>query len=211
VIQRPAALLIDFDGVLRTFDPGPNAEIERRYGLEPGTVLDTALEWDRLLPAITGRMTRAEWLATVAATLADRVGGPDRAADLLAQWEVYPGIIDPGVLAFVREVRAAGLPVCLATNATVEFRQTLADFGLTGEFDAVAVSAEIGEPKPSKEYFAAACALIDTPPSRCFLVDDTDRMIRGARVAGLTAYRYTPGDDLSYPRRALMGQAPSPV
>ncbi|GAA3457470.1 HAD family hydrolase [Dactylosporangium matsuzakiense] len=201
--QRPTALLIDFDGVLRTFDPSENAKIEQRYGLSPGTVLDTALEWDRLLPAITGRMTRAEWLASVAADLADRVGGLERATELMEQWQVYPGVIDPVVLAFVRDVRAAGLPVGLATNSTIEFRDVLEDFGLTGEFDAVAVSAELGVHKPAKEYFMAACGLVDTAPPRCMLIDDTDRMIRGARAAGLSGYRYTPGDDLSYPRRAL--------
>jgi putative hydrolase of the HAD superfamily len=200
---RPTALLVDFDGVLRTFDPSVNAKIEQRYGLEPGTVLETALEWPRMLPAITGRITRAEWLATVADTLADRVGGHDRAAALMDEWIVYPGTIAPDVLQFVRDTRAAGMPVAVATNATVEFREVLESFGLTGEFDAVANSAEIGVHKPAKEYFAAACALLDTPPGRCMLVDDTDRMIRGARVAGLSAYRYTPGDDLSYPRRAL--------
>ncbi|MER7280942.1 HAD-IA family hydrolase [Dactylosporangium sp. NPDC000244] len=203
MIQRPTALLIDFDGVLRTFDPSTNAKIEQRYGLEPGTVLDTALEWDRLLPAITGRMTRAEWLATVAADLAPRVGGPERATELMAEWQVYPGDVAADVLAFVRDVRAAGLPVCLATNSTIEFPDVLASFGLTDEFDAVALSAELGVHKPAKEYFQAACALIGTPPPRCLLVDDTDRMIRGARAAGLSAYRYTPGDDLTYPRRAL--------
>ncbi|MER7006363.1 HAD-IA family hydrolase [Dactylosporangium sp. NPDC000555] len=201
--QAPTALLIDFDGVLRTFDPSINAKIEQRYGLEPGTVLDVALEWDRLLPAITGRITRSEWLATVAAALAERVGGPQRAAELMEEWVVYPGVVSPEVLQFVRDVRAAGHPVCIATNSTVEFRDVLKSFDLVDEFDAVANSAEIGVHKPAKEYFLAACTLVDTPPARCMLVDDTDRMIRGARAAGLSAYRYTPGDDLSYPRRAF--------
>ena len=201
--QRPTALLIDFDGVVRTFDPSINAKIEQRYGLEPGTVLDTALQWERLLPAITGRMTRPEWLATVADALADRVGGPQRAAELMEEWVVYPGVVAPEVLRFVRDVRAAGHPVALATNSTIEFREVLDSFGLTGEFDAVANSAEIGVHKPAKEYFIAACALVNTAPARCMLIDDTDRMIRGARAAGLSAYRYTAGDDLSYPRRAF--------
>ncbi|MEV8512998.1 HAD-IA family hydrolase [Dactylosporangium sp. NPDC051484] len=201
--QAPTALLIDFDGVLRTFDPSINAKIEQRYGLEPGTVLDVALEWDRLLPAITGRITRSEWLATVAAALAERVGGPQRAAELMEEWVVYPGVVSAEVLRFVRDVRAAGHLVCIATNSTVEFRDVLKSFDLIDEFDAVANSAEIGVHKPAKEYFLAACTLIDTPPARCMLVDDTDRMIRGARAAGLSAYRYTPGDDLSYPRRAF--------
>ncbi|WP_238015055.1 HAD-IA family hydrolase [Dactylosporangium sp. AC04546] len=203
MVEKPTALLIDFDGVLRTFDTSVNAVIEQRYGLEPGTVLNTALEWDRLLPAITGLITREQWLQAVAEALQDRVGGPDQAAALMKEWVVYPGHIRPEVLAFVRDVRAAGLPVCLATNATDDLGNVLSTFNLAGEFDAVANSSEIGIHKPTKEYFAAACALINTPPARCLLVDDTDRMIRGARVAGLTAYRYADGDDLTYPRRAL--------
>ena len=201
--QRPTALLVDFDGVLRRHDPSINAKIEQGYGLEAGTVLQTALEWDRLLPAITGRITRSEWLATVAETLADRVGGRDRADALMAEWAVYPGVIAPDVLAFVRDVRAAGHPVAVATNSTAEFREVLESFELTGEFDAVANSAELRVHKPAKEYFVAACALLRTPPARCMLIDDTDRMIRGARAAGLTAYRYSEGDDLAYPRRAF--------
>jgi putative hydrolase of the HAD superfamily len=204
MIEPPTALLIDFDGVLRTFDPSINTKIEARYGLAPGTVLDTALEWPRLLPAITGHITREQWLATVAAALADRVGGEEQAAALMQEWVVYPGHISAEVLRFVRDVRAAGHPVCVATNATLEFAEVLESFGLTGEFDAVANSAVLGVHKPTKEYFAAACGLIDTPPPRCLLIDDIDRMVRGARAAGLTAYRYTPGDDLSYPRRALL-------
>jgi putative hydrolase of the HAD superfamily len=208
MIQRPTALLIDFDGVLRTVDPSINAKIELRYGLEPGTVLTTALEWPRLLPAITGHITRDQWLATVAEALADRVGGPEQAEALMSEWVVYPGHISPEVLQFVRDVRAAGHPVCLATNGTLEFDEVLESFGLTGEFDAVANSSLLGVHKPAKEYFVAACSLIDTPPPRCLLIDDTDRMVRGARAAGLTAYRYTPGDDLSYPRRALSLDSP---
>ncbi|GAA2628773.1 hypothetical protein GCM10010399_70550 [Dactylosporangium fulvum] len=203
MIQKPSAVLIDFDGVVRTFDPSINAEIEERYGLEPGTVLDTALQWDRLLPAITGRITHAQWLSTVAETLAEKVGGPERAAELMREWVVYPGHVAPEVLRFVRDVRAAGMPVCLATNATDDLDRVLESFDLVGEFDAVANSSAIGFHKPTKEFFAAACKMIDTPPSRCLLIDDIDRMVRGARVVGLTAYRYTPGDDLTYPRRAL--------
>jgi putative hydrolase of the HAD superfamily len=72
---RASALLLDFDGVLRHYDPTVSAAAERRYGLSPGSVLEPQLEWDRLLPAITGRITRAEWLTRVAEALSDRVGG----------------------------------------------------------------------------------------------------------------------------------------
>ena len=74
---------------------------------------------------------------------------------------------------------------------------------MTGDFDAVANSSAIGSYKPQKEFFLAACAMVGTPPDRCLLVDDTDRNVRGARAAGLSALRFSGPEDLSYARSAL--------
>jgi putative hydrolase of the HAD superfamily len=201
--SRADTLLIDFDGVLRRYDPDERASAETRYGLAPGTVLATALEWPRLLPAITGRITRAEWLTGVAEALSDRVGGPAAARSLLVEWDAYRGTIVPEVLAFVRSVRRAGIRVVLATNATTDLDLDLATVGVAGDFDAVANSAVLGVHKPSREFFAAACGLADTPPKRCLLLDDDDRNVRGARVAGLSAMRFSGVADLTYVRAAL--------
>jgi len=203
--QRPTALLIDFDGVLRRYDPEITGAAERRYGIEPGTVLATMLEWPRLVPAITGRVTRAEWLAGVAETLADRVGGADAARSMLVELDAYRGAVAPQVLAFVREVRHAGVPVGLATNATDDLDLDLAALGLAGEFDAVVSSARLGVYKPMREFFTAACEAVATPPERCLFVDDADRNVRGARAAGLSAHRFSTVDDLAYLRTALLG------
>jgi putative hydrolase of the HAD superfamily len=200
---RPDALLIDFDGVLRRYDPYVTSAVEERYGLPAGTVLETALEWNRLRPAITGQITRAEWLTRIAEALADRVGGVSAARSLLVEWDAYRGAVDQEVLGFVRSMRRGGTPVVLATNATDDLDLDLSAFGLTGDFDAVANSAVLGLYKPTREYFEAACRLVDTPPDRCLLLDDDDRNVRGARAAGLSALRFTGTDDLSYARAAL--------
>jgi putative hydrolase of the HAD superfamily len=200
---RADALLIDFDGVLRRYDPAVTAAAEQRYGLPPGTVLETALEWHRLLPAITGRITRAEWLARVADALSSRVGGPSAARSLIVEWDAYRGAVVPEVLAFVRSVRRGAVRVVLATNATDDLDLDLAALGLTDEFDAVAGSAALGVHKPARAYFEAACALVDTPPERCLLLDDDDRNVRGARAAGLSALRFSGVADLNYVRAAL--------
>jgi len=200
---RPDALLIDFDGVLRQHDPFVTAAVETRYGLQPGTVLETALEWPRLLPAITGRITRVEWLTRVAEALSSRVGGAAEARSLLVEWDAYRGAVVPEVLAFVRSVRRSGTRVALATNATDDLDLDLAAFGLVDEFDAVANSAALGVHKPAREYFEAACRLVDTPPDRCLLLDDDDRNVRGARAAGLSALRFSGLADLEYARAAL--------
>jgi putative hydrolase of the HAD superfamily len=111
--------------------------------------------------------------------------------------------VDSEVLAFVREVRAAGRPVGLATNATDLLRGDLAALGLADEFDAVVSSWEIKVHKPAPEFFARACAALGEEPPWVLFVDDDDRVIRGARAAKLLAYRWTGRRQFEYLRAAL--------
>ncbi|BCL16207.1 MULTISPECIES: HAD-IA family hydrolase [Micromonospora] len=201
--ERATALLVDFDGVLRRWDPAVAAGVERRYGLTPGVLGDIAMHWGRLQPVLVGRVSHADWMGSVADALAGRAVDPEQARAAVAEWQEYRGEVDPDVLAFVREVRAAGIPVGLATNATDLLDADLAALGLTDELDAVVNSSAIGVHKPSKEYFQAACQALRTPPERVLFVDDDDRMISGARVAGLSAYRWSGPEGLRYVRAAL--------
>jgi putative hydrolase of the HAD superfamily len=201
--ERPTALLVDLDGVLRRWDPRVAAEVERRHGLPEGALHDTAFRWSLLQPAVTGQIRHAEWMAAVVDALADAAGGRERAQAAVDAWQADRGSVDPDVLAFVRQVRAAGLRVGLATNATDLLDADLKLLGLTDEIDVVVNSSRVGVAKPSKEYFQQACVAIGTPPARVLFVDDEDRAIRGARVAGLSAYRWNGPDDLRYLRAAL--------
>ncbi|MBX6723273.1 MAG: haloacid dehalogenase, partial [Dactylosporangium sp.] len=101
--REPAwALLIDLDGVLRRWDPAVTAEVEQRFGVAPGTVLETLFEWPRLVAATTGQISDAEWHAQAARALADRLGGdPAVAQSLIDEWQAYRGAIDEQVLGFV--------------------------------------------------------------------------------------------------------------
>jgi putative hydrolase of the HAD superfamily len=107
------------------------------------------------------------------------------------------------VLAFVREVRAAGRPVGLATNATDLLRGDLAELGLADEFDTVVSSWELKVHKPAPEFFTRACAALDVEPPWVLFVDDDDRAVRGARVAKMPALRWTGPQDIPYLRKAL--------
>ena len=201
--QRATALLIDLDGVLRVWDPEPAAAAERDHGLPAGSLMAAAMRWGRLKPVLAGEVSHADWLAGIADELAELAGGADRARAAIAQWQQYRGEVDPQVLDLVREVRAAGLRVGLATNATDLLDADLAALKLADEVDVVLNSSALGEIKPSKEYFAAACRALGTLPDRVLLVDDEDRMVRGARVAGLSAYRWDGPAGLRYVRAAL--------
>src|SRR4029453_11442558 len=99
--RQPArALLIDLDGVLRRRDPSGPASVERSYGLPPGTLLGTAMEWDLYRPAVAGELTDAEWMGAVAGRVPLP---PDQAAAAVAEWQRYRGEVDAEVLAFVRQ------------------------------------------------------------------------------------------------------------
>ena len=111
-----------------------------------------------------------------------------RAEALVVDHELLPELAE-----FVREVRAAGIVVAVA----------VAGGGVFGEFDAVVDSDVPGAHKPTREFFVRACAAVGRPPVRCLFVDADDRSVRGARVAGLSAYRWNSAADLRYLRAAL--------
>ncbi|MFI7022559.1 HAD family hydrolase [Micromonospora sp. NPDC049900] len=201
--ERATALLLDFDGVLRRFDPAVAAGVEREYGLSEGVLGEIAMHWEGLQPVLTGRVSHAEWVSSVAGALADSAGGPQRARAAVEQWQRYRGEVDPVVLDFVREVRGRGIRVGLATNATDLLDDDLATLGLTDELDVVVNSSVVGVHKPAREYFQAACEALETAPGRVLFVDDEDRAISGARVAGLSAHRWSGPEDLRYLRAAL--------
>ncbi|WP_433652369.1 HAD family hydrolase [Micromonospora zamorensis] len=201
--ERATALLLDLDGVLRRFDPAVAAGVEREYGLADGVLTEIAMQWGRLQPVLTGQLSHSDWVSSVADALAEPAGGPDRARAAVEQWQRYRGEVDTEVLDFVREVRAAGITVGLATNATDLLDADLAALGLTDELDVVVNSSTLGVHKPAPEYFQAACQALATPPARVLFVDDEDWAVRGARSVGLSAHRWGGHADLRYLRAAL--------
>jgi putative hydrolase of the HAD superfamily len=201
--RPPTALLIDLDGTLRRWDPAWPASVEATFGLPAGALLTTAMAWRTVTAAVCGRITHAEWMADVARQLAGVAGGLRRAQAAVAEWQSYRGEVDPVVLQVIRDARAAGRPVGLATNATDQLAADLTLLGLDGEFDAVINSSSVGIHKPAREYFAAACQALRCDAAVTLLVDDSDRSVRGARAAGLSAFRWTGPDGEPYVRAAL--------
>jgi putative hydrolase of the HAD superfamily len=199
--RQPArAMLIDLDGVLRRWDPQVTESVEQSYGLEPGSLTATAFSWDLLRPAVAGELTDADWMAAVATRLPLPT---EEAATAVAQWQSHRGYVDTEALAFIREVRAAGRPVGLATNATDLLRGDLAKLGLADEFDVVINSWELKIHKPAPEFFEQACEILGLEPHWVLFVDDDDRAIRGARAARMPAYRWTGPEGIPYLRGAL--------
>lgn len=198
--DRARALLIDLDGVLRRWDPAPMIAVEVKYGLKPAALLETSMSWDLYRPAVAGEITHAEWMRLVA----DRLPlDGEEATAAVAEWQAYRGEPDPEVLAFVREVRAGGRKVGIATNGTDLLAADLDLLGLTGEVDIVINSWDLKVHKPAPEFFQKACLAIGNLPKHVLFVDDDDRAIGGARTAGLTGYRWAGTEHVPYLRKVL--------
>ncbi len=203
VRKKPTALLIDLDGVIREYRRDGLGPAETAAGFGPGEILEVALAPERLTPAMLGQISRAGWRESIAAALVDRTGDLATAERVAEEWDSYRGELVPEVLAFVAEVREAGFPVALCTNATDDVRADLLRFEIAEEFDAIVVSAELGLAKPHPSFFAAACEAVLKPAGECLFVDDQIRNVNGARAAGLLAYRFGDVSDLTYLRGAF--------
>src|SRR3954451_10527234 len=74
----------------------------------------------------------------------------------------------PGALELVEAVRAAGVPVGLASNSAREIvERTLSVAGLLdGHFDVVVSADDVAAPKPAPDLYLAACAALGAAPER---------------------------------------------
>lgn len=83
-------------------------------------------------------------------------------------------------------VRAAGIPVVVASNWDASLPQVLAGIGLLELVDGVVCSAVAGAPKPSGEVFRAALLLAGAAPNEAMHVGDSlEADVAGARAAGI--------------------------
>jgi HAD superfamily hydrolase (TIGR01509 family) len=93
----------------------------------------------------------------------------------------------PGALALLAAVRAAGVPVGLASNSSREFVDralSVAQLG-DGHFDIVVSADEVAAPKPAPDLYLAACAALGAAPERAAALEDSPTGVASARAAGM--------------------------
>jgi putative hydrolase of the HAD superfamily len=181
------ALIIDLDGVLRSWAGQGTTAIERRHGLPAGSLPAVAFAPERLVPAVTGRVTDAAWRAGVAEELTRRHGAGGE--DAVREWSAPVGEVDAAVLAVVRAQRRVRT-VALLSNATDRLRSDLRALSLDHEVDAVFSSAELGVAKPDPEVFRRVCAALGRAPEQCLFVDDSAGHVAAAVALGLRGHHY---------------------
>jgi HAD superfamily hydrolase (TIGR01509 family) len=93
----------------------------------------------------------------------------------------------PGALELVAAVRAARLPVGLASNSAREFvERALAVSALAnGHFDVVVSADDVARPKPAPDIYLAACEALGAAPERSAALEDSPPGVAAARAAGM--------------------------
>jgi len=189
----PSTMLIDLDGVLRTW-PMDLSALENAHGLPAGSIPRTAFESGLLEQVIAGRITDHDWRNEVAARLTS-ASPSSRAKEAVAAWSKPVGEVNREVLQLIIEARGI-CRIGLVTNATDRLGSDLAALGLPGHLDFIVNSSEVGFAKPSREIFQHALAVTGVRPEEAVFINDTLGNITAAAAMGITAHHYRSVPDL---------------
>jgi HAD superfamily hydrolase (TIGR01509 family) len=93
----------------------------------------------------------------------------------------------PGALELLRAVRAAGVPVGLASNSSREFVERALSVAqlANGHFDVVVTGDDVEAAKPAPDIYLAACAALGAAPERAAALEDSPPGVASARAAGM--------------------------
>lgn len=170
------AVIFDFYGVIRT--DVLQAWLSSRNIPMNATLHD--LVHQRNL-GIIGRSAFMQGLSDLSGTPPDQV---------LQQMEASAAI-DPAVTQLIKALKPA-YRVGLLTNAAGDTLRTLLDKQhLTGLFDALVISSEVGLMKPDARIYEYAVGQLGIAPQEAVFIDDSERNVAGAQEAGLIGLHYT--------------------
>jgi putative hydrolase of the HAD superfamily len=100
-----------------------------------------------------------------------------------AAWRLLPGAREA-----LRRLRAGGAATGVVSNFDGRLPGILAALGIAELLDVVMLPAQARAAKPDPRIFALALARVGVPPeAACFVGDDRERDLAGARAAGLSA------------------------
>lgn len=144
---------------------------------------------------------RGMFLSEIRADAESRLGAP-LPGDFVATFErdreeAFRASLEPvpGAAVAVREVRAMGCEVCVASQGRLSKTElTLSLTGLRDLFgpDALFSAHSVERGKPAPDLFLHAAATMGFAPEQCVVVEDTMIGVEAALAAGMRAIAYAP-------------------
>ena len=102
-------------------------------------------------------------------------------------WEMRQGMKPlPGVVSWLSEASARGLPCAVASSSPREWVETLLNgLGLMQYFRALACGDEVERTKPDPRIYQLAAERLDVTPQAAIAIEDSVNGVRSATAAGL--------------------------
>ncbi|OWV09361.1 haloacid dehalogenase [Micromonospora wenchangensis] len=98
----------------------------------------------------------------------------------------------PGVLAHIERAHRQ-VPFAVVSGSTREsVTASLTALGLLDRFDVLVCAEDYARAKPDPECYLMAARLLDVPPERCLVFEDTDLGVAAATAAGMASVRVPP-------------------
>ncbi|MEZ4614248.1 MAG: HAD family phosphatase [Caldilineaceae bacterium] len=194
------AVIFDMGGVLvRTEDPRPRAEAERRLGLAPGEAERLVMNSPAGREAQHGVITTDELWMWVQQEL-----GLDEAALAAFRHDFWAGDrLDQALVDFIRTLKAT-YQTALLSNFMDELQEIVTTrYPMADAFDLVVGSCYEGIMKPDAAIFERILARLGRRPEEAVFIDDFAHNIDGARAVGMHTIHYTPGLDVARALAAL--------
>ncbi|WP_038468004.1 HAD family phosphatase [Arthrobacter sp. PAMC 25486] len=176
------AVVFDLDGVIRHFLPDHAAEIERRHGLDIGSLDATAFAQPLLTEVTTGRISRAEWVREIGRALA--------AYAAAEEWGKLTPRPDPAILELADALRSRGTTVAILTNGTDTISDEVEAQGVRQHVDHVFNSATIGHIKPDQRIFQHVIDALGIDGPEIFFTDDSSSKLSGAIDLGFVTHHF---------------------
>ncbi len=194
-------VIFDCDGVLVDSEVISNEVLARALTEEglPTTLTQARRDYQGLLleeidsraQAKLGRPLAKDWLERY-----ER----DRATAFRRKLRAVPGAAEA-----VKRIRAAGVPVCVASQGKLEkTRLSLRLTQLDALFpdEALFSAHSVARGKPHPDLFLHAATTMGVEPSRCAVVEDTPSGVTAAVAAGMRALGYAADSDEAALRQA---------
>lgn len=185
---KPRAVLFDADGVLILAPQLFSRVFAAERGLDPLTLEPFfAQDFKR---ALRGEADLKELLST--SPLWNLEGDPQ---DLIDRWFASENHPNHELISLIRQLRAGGTPVYLATNQERYRADYFRHVMFPGLFDELFISCELGCTKSGDEYWRILLGrlgqrLPGVKPSELIYFDDSQSHIDPARRAGISAHLY---------------------